>query len=180
MRLRNYIGVIGFVVFIAFISSTILYIPAGIVPIAFWEYPVFIIIALVGTFFLNTFIEYGVLYDISRSHEVGKRELLLSVILVNLITFPATHLAFYFSLAFNIIFILYIWLVIEIIVIIIEWILYQSEFQKLLTEDRSRIILSSKTVFSISAIINTLSFLVIGIIDAYLMNAYFFFGARYF
>ncbi len=82
MRLRNYIGIIGFVLIIIIISGTHLYIPPGLVPIAFWEYPVFIIVALAGTFFLNTFIEYGVLYDISRSHDVDKRKLLISVILV--------------------------------------------------------------------------------------------------
>ncbi len=180
MRLRNYVGVIGFVVFIAFISSTSLYIPAGIVPIAFWEYPVFIIVALIGTFFLNTFIEYGVLYDISRSHDVNKRELLLSVIVVNLITFPAAHLTLYFSLAFTVIFLLYFGVVIEIMVIIIEWILYRWEFQKLLSETPSKKTPSSKTVLSISAIINILSFLIIGIIDSYLINVYFMFGMRYF
>lgn len=179
MRLRNYIGVIGIVVFIGYLSMMVMIIPAGIIPIAFWEYPFFIIVAIIGFFFLNTIIEYGVLYDISRPYDVNKLKLLLSVTLVNLVTFPATHLAFYFSLAFNIFFIQAIWIVIEIIVIIIEWYLYQSEFQKLLGEDRSRIILSSKTVFSISAIINILSFLVIGIIDYNLIDIYFF-GARYF
>jgi len=179
MRLRNYIGVIGIVVFFAYLSIGILIIPAGIVPIAFWEYPIFIILALVGFFLLNTIIEYGVLYDISRPYDVDKLRLLLSVTLVNLATFPIAHLAFYYALAFDIFFVLALWIVIQIIIILIEWILYQSEFQKLLSDKPTRIIITSKTVFSISAIINTLSFLVIGIIDAYLMNAYFF-GSRYF
>ncbi|MFX1570735.1 MAG: hypothetical protein ACFFCV_20550 [Promethearchaeota archaeon] len=180
MRLRNYIGVIGIVVFFGYLSTMVLFVPAGIIPIAFWEYPIFIIVAIVGFFLLNTIIEYGVLYDISRPYDVDKLKLLLSVTLVNLITFPVAHLAFYYALAFDIIFVQALWIVIEIIIIIIEWILYQSEFQKLLLDKPTGIIITSKTVFSISAIINTLSFLVIGIIDAYMMNAYFFFGARYF
>lgn len=154
--------------------------PANYTPIAFWEYPVFIIVALVGFFFLNTIIEYGILYDISRSRDIDKRDLLLSVILVNLITFPVAHLIFYFALAFTIIFLLYFNLVIEFIVIIIEWVLYRWEFQKLLQEKPSNKSLSSKSILSISAIINIISFLVISFIDSYLINVYFIFGMRYF
>jgi hypothetical protein len=149
------------------------------VPIAFWEYPIFIIIALVGFFFLNTIIEYGVLYDVSRSHDVDKRELLLSVILVNIITFPAVHLILYFSLAFTIMFLLYFGPVIVFIVIMIEWKLYRWEFQRLLSERPSMTSLSPKTVLSVTVIINILSSLVIGLIDSYLINAYFFFSWRY-
>ena len=179
MRLRNYIGVIGIVVFIAYLSSTVLYVPAGIIPIAFWEYPFFIIVAVVGFFFLNTIIEYGVLYNISKPYDVNKLKLLLSVTLVNLVTFPVSHLVFYYGLAFNLYFIQALWIIFQIIIIVIEWKLYQLEFQKLLSDKPTRIIITSKTVFSVSAIINTLSFLVIGIIDFHLMNLYFF-GSRYF
>ena len=142
MRLRNYNGVILLLILILFFSNTSIYIPNYFEPIAFWEYPVFIIGALVGSFILNTLIEYGVLYDISKARNVNKRDLLLSVILVNLITFPLAQLVFYFSLAFSVIFLLFLILGIEILIIVIEWKLYHLEFQKHIQENSINISLS--------------------------------------
>jgi len=165
VRLRNYIGVIFLLIIFFYASITAIWIPNYFEPIAFWEYPSYIISALIGTFFLNTIVEYGVLYNISKVHNVSKRDLLLSVILVNLVTFPPAQLVFYFSLAFTILFLFYFSFVIESL-------LYRVEFHKLLQEEYKNNSLSLKNMLSISIVINIISFLVLLIIHNYLINAY--------
>lgn len=169
MRLRNYNCVILLVLIISFNFRLYTFFT---IPIAFWEYPFYIILALVGTFFLNTMIKYGVLYDLSKPYDVNKRSLLFSVILVNLITFPATQLLFYFSLAFFYYYLGIFYLVLKILVIVIEWKLYHLEFKKYIQEDPIDISLSSKNILSTSVIINILSFLVVETINFCLINAY--------
>ena len=117
-------------------------------------------------------IKYGVLYDLSKPYDVNKRSLLFSVILVNLITFPATQLLFYFSLAFFYYYLGIFYLVLKILVIVIEWKLYHLEFKKYIQEDPIDISLSSKNILSTSVIINILSFLVVETINFCLINAY--------
>ena len=120
MRIRDYVYLIIFVLIIGMLAQTVYWIPPGVEPIAFWEYPLFIIVALIGFFILNTLIEYGVLYDILKSRELVKPHLLLIVILVNLITFPPAQLTFYLAHALLNLILMYLYPVIEIIVIIIE------------------------------------------------------------
>lgn len=176
MRIRDYVYLIIFVLIIGMLAQTIYWIPLGVEPIAFWEYPFFIIIALIGFFILNTLIEYGVLYDILKSRELVKPHLFLIVILVNLITFPPAQLTFYLALALSNVILMYLYTVIEIIVIIIEWLLYRLKFQNFIVENPKERFLSSKIILSISIIINTLSFLIIGFINSYLINLYFSFS----
>jgi len=153
-------------------ANTFIFVPNYFKPIAFWEYPIFIITALIGAFILNSVIEYGVLYDLSKAQKVNKRDLFITVILVNLVTFPPAQLLFYCSLAFSFIFILPLILVIEIIIIVFESKLYYFEFQKHIQENSYKISLTSKIVLRISVVINLLSFLVLLIINSYLINAF--------
>ena len=173
MRLRNYIGVILFLILIFYLSNAIIWIPNYFVPIAFWEYPKYIIGILIGTFSINSLVEYGILYDISKGQNVNKRTLLLSVILVNLVTFPPAQLVFYFSLAFPILFLVYFSVFIEIIVIVVESLLYRVESHILLQSEDTNNSLSLRNTLSISAVINIISFLVLLIIHNYLINAYY-------
>ncbi|MFW9828341.1 MAG: hypothetical protein ACFFEY_12190 [Candidatus Thorarchaeota archaeon] len=148
-------------------------IPRNYLPIPFWEYPFFIILALVGFFVLNTLLEYGILYDLTRKQGVKKYHLLISVILINLITYPTSHLSLYFAFAFTVYFILFFYILIELAVILIEWILYKWEFQKLLPDMDTNKNFSSKKLLSISAVINLIPFQIIAIIDSILINSYF-------
>lgn len=174
MRIRDYVYIIIFVLIIGFLSNTVIGIPFRLVdPIAFWEYPLFIILALVGFFILNILIEYGALYDILKYRELDKPNLFIIVLLINLITFPPVHLIFYYAYAFYNLFLLYFYPLIEIIVIIIEWLLFRLKFQNFIVENPTNGFLSSKIVLSITGVINLLSFLIIGFFNSYLINIYF-------
>lgn len=164
MKVPNYIYIILFLIIIIFLVVFGIWIINPIEPIIFFEYPYFIILALVGTFIVNIIIEYYIFcYYLSKSVELDKSELFLSVFLVNLITFPPNQLAFYFFFVFFPTFVIFYFnILFQIIVITIEWLLYRFEFKKLF--------LSSRRIFSISAGGNIGSFLTVSIILSYLLN----------
>ena len=95
----------------------------------------------------------------------------MSVLLVNLITFPPAQLAIYYSLAFQNFILYFSGFFIEIIVIIIEWRLYYIEFQKHVLETYIDYPLNSKNTLSITIVINLLSFIVLSIFQTYWMQA---------
>lgn len=164
MRVPNYIYIILSFLVLIFLAILGILIIQPITPVAFWEYPYFIIIVLLGTFIVNIVIEYYCfLYYFSKTIELEKRNLFLLVLLVNTITFPATQLAFYFIWAFFIMYVIFCFnIIFEVIVIAIEWQLYRLEFKKFT--------LPSKKILSVSAGINILSFLAVSLILSVFIN----------
>ncbi len=170
MRIRDYGYLIIIVLIIGLSSLRTFWLPPGVEPIAFWEYPLLIIIAIIVFYILNTLIEYGVLYDILRTRGLVKPRLYLIVILINLITFPPTQLTFYLAMVLLNEFLKYFYLVLEGIVIVVEWLLYRRIFKNFIMENPKNDFLSSKNILLISIVINLLSFLIIGFINLYLIS----------
>lgn len=116
---------------------------------------------LIGAVLINVIVEFCIVYVFLRSHYNVKKELFLSVILVNLVIFPPTYTIAYFILIFFLeLFVLYI-IVIEIIMMLIEWLLYRLEFQKLVNKKSIQMTLSLKKTILISTLANFASFSVL-------------------
>ncbi len=100
--------------------------------ISFWypkENPIARSILMLFMFFLSTSIEYGVLISNFKIEKPERRILLKSCYKINFITFPITQIFAYFIYMFAL---GYFWLyiiLIEVLVINIEWGLYKIEFK---------------------------------------------------
>lgn len=113
---------------------------------------------LMLTIIINIIIEFGVVYVFLRSGDLVKKELFSSVVLVNLVIFPPTHIIAYFVLAFFIeLYVLYT-IIIAILMLLTEWLLYHLEFQKLFYRKSINKLLSLKSTVLISTLANFTSF----------------------
>jgi len=119
------------------------------------EDPIYMLLILILIFFIGVTIEYFVIHRFLLNVLVSKRALSKSILKVNIVTFPLTQVfAYFIALYFGFLFWLYV-IFIEIIVILIEWGLYQMEFK---TFNSQNLPLSEK-IFLCSAIANICSFI---------------------
>jgi len=124
----------------------------------YWEFP---IEYLIGTFIIIILVKYGLIYGFLYSYDL-KGDLFLSVLLVNLVSVPLGQLIFIYFPAFlseYAIFFFYVLIIIEIIVILSDWLLFRIEFKKFEQLELINQPISSKKVLKISIVTNMLSFL---------------------
>ncbi|MCK4381247.1 MAG: hypothetical protein KAW51_08935 [Candidatus Lokiarchaeota archaeon] len=123
--------------------------------------PIVIIFTIFVVFSINIIVEFGVVYLFFRSSGLIKKDLFLSIILVNLVVFTPTFTIFYFLLMFYIELIVLYNIFIGILMILVEWLLYRLEFQKLLQQQSIHKNLSLKKIIIISTLANIASYSVI-------------------
>lgn len=123
--------------------------------------PIVIILTIMITFLINIIVEFGVFYGFLRSRELVKKELILSVILVNIVIFPPTQTVAYFLTIFYIELYVFYVIIFGLLMLLIEWLLYRSEFQKLFLKKSIPESLSLKKTILISTLANVASFSVI-------------------
>jgi len=156
VRYKNYLC--NIIIFLTLFFIIIPKVYSLIAPPPFYEQPILIITILIITVIINIIIEYGIVYIFLRSSDLVKKELFYSVGLVNLVIFPPTNAIAYFILAFYIELYVFYTIIIIIIMILIEWLLYNSEFRKLFYRKSINKLLSLKKTALISTIANFASF----------------------
>ncbi|NVM34765.1 MAG: hypothetical protein HWN81_04155, partial [Candidatus Lokiarchaeota archaeon] len=123
--------------------------------------PIFIIFTVFVVFLVNIIVEFGVVYFFFRSNGLVKKDLLMSIILINLVVFTPSYTILYFLTMFYIELVVLYSIFIGILMILVEWILYRLEFQKLLQQQSIQKKLSLKKIIIISTVANIASFSVI-------------------
>lgn len=117
------------------------------------EDPIIRTIILTNMFFIGTTIEYAI-FKRGVVKRPSNKKLFSTCVKVNLVTFPLTQILAYII---NIYLSSYFWfyvLGIEILVIIIEWLLFRIEFNKILMES-----INSKHILQYTTMANFSSFL---------------------
>jgi len=133
------------------------------------DHPLFIITNLIGSLLIVVIIEFGIIYGFLKSAELIKSDFFLSVLMVNLSIFLPFLTVAYFFLAFFIMIYPFYQLAIFFIVIILEWLFYRFEFQKLSEKKSINRELSSKKIIIISVIANLPMGILINIYPAILL-----------
>lgn len=159
MRFRNhkYIVIIFLILCFIFIPS----VSAAIVAPPFNEQPLYIVLNLIFSFIITTGVEFCIIYIFLRSHNPIKKKLFYSVGFVNLVLFPPTNMIIFFIFTFYIEFFPLFTIIIGFLMVLLEWLLYRLEFQKLFYIDSIREAISIKKTFFISTLANFTSFGVI-------------------
>lgn len=155
-RICIYIGIVLLIHFFIFIPNSV----AAII-LRYEEMPIVIIFTIFVVFLINIIVEFGVVYLFFRSSGLVKKDLFLSIVLVNLVVFTPTFTIFYFLLMFYIELVVLYSIFIGILMILVEWILYRLEFQKLLQQQSIQKNLSLKKIIIISTLANIVSYSVI-------------------
>lgn len=159
MRFRNhkYIVIIFLILCIIFIPS----VSALIIAPPLNEQPLYIVLNLIFSFIITTGVEFCIIYIFLRSHNPIKKKLFYSVGFVNLVLFPPTNMIIFFIFTFYIEFFPLFTIIIGFLMVLLEWLLYRLEFQKLFNIDSIREVMSIKKTFFISTLANFTSFGVI-------------------
>ncbi|MFW9969069.1 MAG: hypothetical protein ACFFDF_02635 [Candidatus Odinarchaeota archaeon] len=126
--------------------------------------PIFILSNIIGTLFIVVSVEFVIIYGFLRSSDLIKRDLFLSVLIVNLTIFLPIITVAYLLLAFYIIVYPFYLLIILFVLFYLEWLMYRVQFQKLLERRSISKELSPKKV----ALISIIAYLPIGL----LINVY--------
>ena len=129
--------------------------------IPYEEMPIIIILTIMITFIINTIIEFGVVYYFLKSRSLVKKKLFYSVTLVNIVLFPPTQTIAYFLMLFHINLYVFYVILFGFLMVLIEWLLYRFEFQKLFLQKSIPKSLSLKKTILISSLANLASFSVI-------------------
>lgn len=156
MRYKKYVSLI--IIFIALIFSLIPKAYSILVPLPFYEQPVFIITYLFISIIINIILEYSIVYAFLRSGDLIKKKLFSAVTLINLIIFPPTLIITCFFLAFFIEIYLFYAIIAIILTLVIEWFLYCLEFRKLFYRKVIKKLISLKKTALISTLANFASF----------------------
>ena len=123
--------------------------------------PIIIILNILGTVVINIIVEFGIVYVFLRSRDLVKKELFLSVALVNFVLFSPTQTIAYFLMIFYIELFVFLVILFGFLMVLIEWSLYHLEFQKLYLKKSISESLSLKKTIKIATLANTVSFGVI-------------------
>lgn len=159
MRFRNhkYTIIILLILFFIFIPS----VSAAIVPPPFNEQPLYIVLNLMVTFIIATSVEFCIVYIFLRSQNLIKKKLFYSVGFVNLVLFPPTNIVIFFIFTFFVEFFPLFTIIFSVLMILLEWLLYRLEFQKLFYIDSIPEVISNKKTFFISTLANFTSFSIV-------------------
>jgi len=157
VRYKKYISLI--IIFLALFFSLIPKAHSILVPLPFYEQPVFIITYLIITIIINIILEFGIVYAFLRLGDLNKKKLFSAVALVNLVIFPPTIIIGCFFLAFFVELYLFYRIIVIILILLIEWFLYSLEFRKLFDRKVINKFISLKKTALISTLANLASFL---------------------
>ncbi|MFX1313354.1 MAG: hypothetical protein ACFFHD_12175 [Promethearchaeota archaeon] len=155
MKGRIYIYVVFVLLIIFFnITSNAL---AVMIP-RYEEKPLYIIFTILAAFLITVVAEFGSVYPFLKSSDLVKKDLFLSVTKVNLLVFTPGFTIFYFLLMFYIELLVIYNIFIGILMILIEWVFYRLEFQKLLFKRSMTKKISLRRIFMISTLANIISY----------------------
>ncbi|MFX1570723.1 MAG: hypothetical protein ACFFCV_20490 [Promethearchaeota archaeon] len=159
MRSRNYffIAILNFSLILIFLP--IAYAFRNIRP--YEEMPINIILSILGPVLINILVEFGVVFMYLRNPLLIKKDLIISVILVNIVLFPPTQTIAYFLMIFSTKDYVFFVIIFGILMILIEWVFYRLEFKKLQAKNIIPETLSLKKTILISTVANVVSFCVI-------------------
>ncbi len=129
--------------------------------IRYEEMPIFIIFTILFVLLITIVAEFGVVYPFLRSSDLVKKDLFLSITKVNLVVFTPSYTIFYFLQMFYIELVVAYNIFIGILLILVEWLLYRLEFQKLLLQQSIRKNLPLKKIIMISTLANIISYCII-------------------
>lgn len=158
VRSRNY--VYGLIVISMLFFIIIPNVHAAII-IRYEEMPIIIILTILLAFFINTTVEFGVVYYFLKSQFLVKKKLFLSVMLVNIVLFPSFQtIAYFLSMFYLNQYVFYV-ILFGFLMVLIEWVLYRLEFQKLFLKRLIPESPSLKRTILISSLANLASFSVV-------------------
>ncbi|MFX1259467.1 MAG: hypothetical protein ACFFAN_16560, partial [Promethearchaeota archaeon] len=125
MRFRNNTCII-----LIFLALFFIFIPnayaALIIP--YQEMPIVIILIITVATIMNIIIEFIVVYVFLKSRDLDKKDVFISVSLVNFVIFPPTQTIAYFLTLFNIeLYVFYVF-IFGFLMVLLEWLLYRLEF----------------------------------------------------
>lgn len=123
--------------------------------------PINIILSILGPVLINILVEFGVVFMYLRNPLLIKKDLIISVILVNIVLFPPTQTIAYFLMIFSTKDYVFFVIIFGILMILIEWVFYRLEFKKLQAKNIIPETLSLKKTILISTVANVVSFCVI-------------------
>jgi len=133
---------------------------SGII-VRYEEMPIIIILTIFLAFVINTTVEFGVIYYFLKSQFLVKKKLFLSVTLVNTVLFPSFQTIAYFLMMFYLNKYVFYVILFGFLMVLIEWVLYRLEFQKLFLKNLIPESLSLKRTILISSLANLASFSVV-------------------
>lgn len=157
MKTKNKDYIIAIYLMISFIS--LLFIPYyfGLhIPTPLTD-PLYIAINVIGALFIVVTIEFGVIYGFLRKADLVVKDLFISVLLVNFITFLPAQIFIHLLLAFSIQFAPVFMITVFIIVLSTEWLLYRLKFQKLLKSEPLNMVFSTKKILLASTVANLIT-----------------------
>lgn len=145
-----------------FLIVSLIFIPLGIIyPTQYSQTPIgdpfFIVVNIIGSFSIIVVIEFIIMYLFFKSADLIKKDLLVSVLLVNNVVFLPTFTIAYLILAFNIIFFPSYVLAIFIMMLGIEYLFYRLEFHKLQEKKSINTEISTKKTIIITMLANLCS-----------------------
>ncbi|MFX1380199.1 MAG: hypothetical protein ACFFA4_14020 [Promethearchaeota archaeon] len=116
--------------------------------------PIFILVNIIGSLFIVVVVEFAIIYGFLRSPDLIKKDLFLSVLIVNLAIFLPIQTVAYLLLAWYIIIYPFYTLAITFLFFYLEWLFYCFQFQRLLKRRSINKELSRKKIALISFLAN--------------------------
>jgi len=123
--------------------------------------PIYILINVIGSLLIVVTIEFIIIYGFVRKIDLDIKDLFISVLLINIITFFPTQVITHLLLAFYIQFVPVYMITVFVIILSTEWLLYRLVFQKLFKKKSLNREFSDKQIFLMSTVANLSTGLII-------------------